>query len=330
MRQLLLIVSLAGALGMAGCGNDTPAVLCPEVIELGTIYSRAAFSVSVPMHNASLEPIEVSRVIVSCGCIQVLRHPSVIAAGASDEILLEVNPGLQGHGLQQSRVVPILRVAGEETAGPAITMRLSLEPVLQCQPSVLALAPHVIGSEASELTAEALISARAGLNIRDLTLESTAPSIAVITAQDGASNELRVCIRVGLGDAMHLTATHSLRTRSSLPELDGMEIPIRGLPFSPVSLRPPVIVLRDLVAGQAFSREVSVTLLVPGMTLEQVVPSSPCVHATAARRSAGEAVLLLSGETPADATSGITSAELTLVFGGSVPTSHGIPIRFLN
>jgi len=188
LAALLLLAAFCGTSARAG------ELTFPQPdVNVGEVYAGAALARAFPFANGSPEPVEVTDIRASCGCLTPRLDKRLYQPGEKGSIRLEVNTLTQPAGLQSWRLDVIYR-RGKIEQTRSLWLRAHILREIMVEPAALAL------------TADRAIA-------------------HTITITDHRPRPLRVTAVRSSAPALHVTVGESTRTTTQVKLAVGDDFP---------------------------------------------------------------------------------------------------------
>jgi hypothetical protein len=233
------IIALVLLIGLQTVAAETsgPHILpLQSTIDFGTVTEGTTVERSFPLKNSGTEPLTLTRIVSSCGCVVLDQNGVVIPAGETHPLKVLLNT--QGSQGQRSRVI---RVSG--TVEPLVTIlpeRVKFSPLfsygssLEQRTSVVEVKPKTVSNEKWE----------------KIEAVSLSPFILLKTLEKNASLyrfQVAVSEEVPLG-----TLRSRIVLKSSEQKSTTQNIPVVANIKHPLAFTPRLV--RETVAGDGINR----------------------------------------------------------------------------
>lgn len=239
-RQLWLAVALLGAVAGAARAAEPRIEVAKRVIDLGVREPGARLTIDFPIRNAGKAPLEITRVVPSCGCM-VPRYDRRLLPGAKG-VLRVLFDTAGRHGEFRKNIA----VESSDPATPRIvlTLRVLLRRAVEVTPGETITLPTVEG-QATE--SEIVLRSHEGgpLKITRVTCPFPGSETRLLAPEEVAQRvgerpeECRI-VRVRFPEsAGHTAFDTTVLIETGSPRRPRIPIQVTGVPRAAVSVDPP-------------------------------------------------------------------------------------------
>jgi hypothetical protein len=247
------IIALVLLIGLQTVAAETsgPHILpLQSTIDFGTVTEGTTVERSFPLKNSGTEPLTLTRIVSSCGCVVLDQNGVVIPAGETHPLKVLLNT--QGSQGQRSRVI---RVFSNDSEKPVVSLNLSgtVEPLVTILPERVKFSPlFSYGSSLEQRTSVVEVKPKTVSNEKWEKIEavSLSPFILLKTLEKNASLyrfQVAVSEEVPLG-----TLRSRIVLKSSEQKSTTQNIPVVANIKHPLAFTPRLV--RETVAGDGINR----------------------------------------------------------------------------